>query len=226
MEKQKRILATLAIMVSLVTFATPAQAQFFGGQQSFDGDQSMGGPMGMGLYGMPFMYPGMPDMPGMPFASPFGGMMARQSEHVTAITRLPSTSGYGKDIMSVLESSPQLSTFTAAVKAAGYDGKLRGRGNYVVFAPTDKAIARDLSVRDAQSLANNPELVAGLVNNCIAHQPPGQQADSQKAFVALNGKEVRMVNTRSGPSANGADILDYLGASNGWVVVTDGAVGT
>ncbi len=221
MHELKRAMAVLAIMVSLITFIVPAQAQFYGGPGAFDGPQLAddyqfpGDPMGMGPYGM-----------SLPFMSPFMGMHSRQSERVTPITRLPVSSGNGKDLMATLESVPQLSLFTAALKATGYDGKLKGQGNYLVFAPSDKAIMRDLSVKDVQSLVNDTSLVNGLVENCIVYQPAGQRQNKEKAFVALNGKQIMMLKSKSGVTANGADVLNYFSAGNGVLIVTDGAVGT
>jgi uncharacterized surface protein with fasciclin (FAS1) repeats len=218
-------MVALAIMVLLITFTVPAQAQFYGGPQLADDFQFPGDPMGMEPYGMsmPFMYPGMQ---GMPFMSPFMGMHSRQSERVTQITRLPVSPGNGKDLVATLESVPQLSLFTAALKVAGYDEKLQGEGNYIVFAPSDKAIMRDLSVKDIQSLVDDKDLVKGLVENCIVYQPAGQHQNKEKAFVALNGKQIMMLKSKSGVTANGADILNYFRAGNGVLIVTDGAVGT
>ncbi len=231
MHELKRTMAVLAIVILSIAFIRPAQAQYFGGPGPFGSPQFSedypfpGDPMAMGPFGMPmpFMQPGMP---GMPFMSPFMGMRARQVEHVTTITHLPASRGYGKDLMATLESVPQLSLFTAALKASGYGEKLKDPGNYIIFAPSDKAIMRDLSAKDAGSLAKDANLVKGLVENCIVYQPPGQQQNKEKPFVALNGKEIRMLKARTGVSANGADVLNYLGASNGLIVVTDGAVGT
>jgi uncharacterized surface protein with fasciclin (FAS1) repeats len=219
MQEVNKTSAALAIIVLLITFIVPAQAQFYGGTGALDGPQLSDSfqfpddPMGMGPFGM-----------SDPFMSPFMGMFGMQSEHVTPITRLPATRGNGMDLMATLEGMPQLSLFTAALKAAGYDEKLKGRGDYLVFAPSDKAIMRDLSVKDVQSLASDTKLVKGLVENCVAYQPAEQ--DGGKAFVALNGKEIKMQKSKSGVTANGADVLNYVGTDNGVLLVTDGAVGT
>ncbi len=220
MQAIKRAMAALAIILLPIAFIAPAQAQLdigsgLSGGQQYPGDNPfMDDPLADDLFGM-----------SMPFMSPFMGMFGRQSDRVTPITRLPAPQGYGKDLISTLESVPQLSLFTAALKAGGYEGKLQGGGNYIVFAPSDKAIMRDLSVKDARSLVDDTGLVKGLVENCIVHQPAGQQ-DKEKAFIALNGKEIRLLKSKSGVSANGADVLNYVSASNGLVIVTDGAVGT
>ena len=227
MKKQKRTMAVLAIIALLLTFIVPAQAQFYNGPQLPGDDyQSMVDPMGMDPSGMsmPSMFPGMGGMPGMSFMSPF--MRGRQSEHVMPITRLPASTGYGKDLMATLESTPQLSLFTAALKATGYDEKLRGPGNYLVFAPSDKAIMRDMAVSDAGALIRDPDLVKGMVENSIVDRPAGQQPNKDKAFTSLTGKKVMLLQARTGISANGADVLNYLGANNGALIVTDGAVGT
>lgn len=218
--KRTRVLFTLIVLITTLTM--PAQAQFFNGPQPFDmpqlpdSSQFPDDSTGMGPFGQP-----------MPFMYPFMGMLGRQSEQVTPITRLPVSPGYGKDLMATLESIPQLSLFTVALKARGYDEKLRGPGNYLVFAPSDKAVQRDLSVKDARSLVNDKDLVRGLVENCIVYQPAGQQRDNnEKALTALSGKQIMMLKSKSGITANGADVLNYVSAGNGILIVTDGAVGT
>ncbi|WP_081476802.1 fasciclin domain-containing protein [Methanocella conradii] len=193
-------LALLFIMMA------PAQAQFFDGQ----------------IWDRP---PGqfMPDMGEFPFPG-MGGMMPQREWSVRV--RLP-THGAGMSVMDALENARELSIFTAAVKAAGYGEKLRGRGDYLVFAPTDGAIKRDFSISDAQALLSDKDLTRGLLENSIVYKPAGQdRRGNESDLVALSGKEIVMLRSKSGVTANGADVLKILGARNGMVIVTDGAVGT
>lgn len=201
-------LALLFIMVA------PAQAQFFGGQIC---DRPSGQFM-PGMEGFPFAGMGEFPFPGM------GGMMPQREWSVRV--RLP-THGSGMSVMDTLENTRELSIFTAAVKAAGYGEKLGGRGDYLVFAPTDSAIKRDFSISDAQALLSHKDLTLGLLENSIVYKPAEQDRRGNEIdLVALSGKEIVMLRSKSGVTANGADVLKILGARNGMVIVTDGAVGT
>jgi hypothetical protein len=242
----KKTIAIIALlMMSLMAFAVPAQAQFegstgqFGGQfpgmggnpfQGMGGDpfSSMGGNPFQGMGGDPFSSMGGDPFSGM-MGSPFSGMMGMQSPQREWSVRVwPTvTQGSGIDLMASLERIPELSLCTAALKASGYGDKLRGQGKYVVFAPSDRAIQRDLSVKDVDALISNSNLVRGIVENCVVEKPIEPAAEGKKpAIIALNGREIVMQRGKSGTTANGADVLRIFNAGNGVLIVTDGAVGT
>jgi uncharacterized surface protein with fasciclin (FAS1) repeats len=44
-----------------------------------------------------------------------------------------------KDVLELIAAKPELSLFAEAVKAAGLEGTLRGRGPWTLFAPTNEA---------------------------------------------------------------------------------------
>lgn len=50
--------------------------------------------------------------------------------------------GGADSLLARAEADPELSTFVAALKAAGLDSQLSGGGPYTVFAPTNAAFAR------------------------------------------------------------------------------------
>ena len=129
--------------------------------------------------------------------------------------------------MDTLEGIPELALFTSALKAAGYDEKLKGNDYYMIFAPPNKAINRDLSVNSTQTLVAKPDLVNGLVENCVVSDPPELNSwTAERKMTAQNGKVVTFKKERSGTSVNGADVLKIVNAKNGVLIVTDGAVGT
>jgi hypothetical protein len=221
----------------------PAHAQIID-QESLSGQMGrMGsmspwggmGPDGMGYGGMgymdPFMSPfsGIYGMQGMDGMSGMGGMpfmfpgMSGNREHAIKITSLPGHSGYGRDMMATIESVPQVSVFAAILKAEGFEKDMKGAGNYLIFAPTDKSLSRDFSVKDPHVLINNKGFIKGIIENSIVYKPDGHK---DKNLTALNGKEIVMLRTKQGVSANGADVVNYVSARNGMLIVTDGAVGT
>lgn len=201
-------LVSLALLLAMMA---PAQAQFFDGHM-----RDVPGQM-------------MPDMGGFPFAGmgefPFPWMGGFPQKEWSVRVRLP-THGSGMSAMDVLEDMKEVSIFTAAVKAAGYDEMLRGSGDYLVFAPTDTALRRDFSISDARGLLSDKSLAMGLLENSIVYKPSGGSRTDDDKLVALSGKEVVVLRTRGGISANGADVLKILGAGNGMIIITDGAVGT
>ena len=204
----RRALVSFALLMVMIV---PAQARFFDGH----------------MWDMPGQF--MPDMGGFPFSGmgepPFPWMGSFPQREWSVRVRLP-THGSGMSVMDVLENMKEISIFTAAVKAAGYDATLRGSGDYLVFAPTDTALGRDFSISDARGLLSDKSLLKGLLENSIVYKPAeGGRADDDK-LAALSGREVVVLRTRSCITANGADVLKVIGAGNGMIIITDGAVGT
>ena len=202
---------TLTALMALV-LAAPASAQM----QDMYGMGGMGGMwgMGQGMMGSPFggMFPGM----GMPFST---GTIEQY--------RAPAWEDTEKSVMATLESVPQLSMFTAALKARGYADKLSGKGNYVVFVTTDRSLERDLSVKSIDALLGDSRLAGGLADNSIVLNPDNPDENSQDLpLVAASGLKVNVRKEKTGMAANGADVLKIFKAANGYVIVTDAAVGT
>lgn len=203
----------------LLTAATPAGAQFpdMQMQSPFDmggpwgGDQGMMGPMG------PFSSPFGSMFPGMPF-----GMSG-----TVEVYRGPALEDSGKSLVATLESVPQLSLFTAAIKETGYSDKLNGNGNYIVFAPPDKALKRDLGVKSVDHFLANARLALGIVENSVVldSKEPADRS-IELSLTAVSGKPIVARKEKTGMAANGADVIKIYKATNGYVMVTDGAVGT
>jgi hypothetical protein len=215
MDGLKGILAVFMLTALLLTAATPAGAQFpdMQMQSPFDmggpwgGDQGMMGPMGS-------------------FSSPFGGMFPGMSGTVE-VYRAPALEDSGKSLVATLESVPQLSLFTAAIKETGYADKLNGDGNYLVFAPPDKALKRDLGVKSVGDFLTNARLALGIVENSVVldSKEPADRS-IELSLTAVSGKPIVARKEKTGMAANGADVIKIYKATNGYVMVTDGAVGT
>lgn len=89
------------------------------------------------------------------------------------------------DILTAAAADTSLSTFVAAVKAAGLTEKLSGKGPFTVFAPTNAAFARlpKGELDDLMAPANKARL-AGML---ACHVVPGQLAASaMKTMKATN----------------------------------------
>ncbi|BAI62258.1 hypothetical protein MCP_2186 [Methanocella paludicola SANAE] len=170
-----------------------------------------------------------PGMMGSPFGSPFGGMFPGMMPFGMSVEqyKAPATETSEKSIMATMESVPQLSMFTAALRDSGYAEKLDGRGTYMVFAPPDKSLQRDLGVRDAASLLENAALSLGLAENGVvlnASEP--DEHSKELSLTAASGRPINVRKEKTGMAANGADVIKVFKATNGYVIVTDAAVGT
>lgn len=190
-----------------------------GAQSPFEGE------MGPGMAGSPFGSPF-----GSPMGSPFGGMFPGMPFGMSGAVeqyRAPAMETSEKSLLATMESVPQLSLFTAALKETGYAEKLDGNGNYIVFAPPDKALQRDLAVRDVRSLLDDTQLARGLVENGVVLSSGEPDEHSRElALTAASGKKINVRKEKTGMAANGADVLKIFKAANGYVIVTDAAVGT
>jgi Fasciclin domain len=76
----------------------------------------------------------------------------------TTIPGQPSTSISGSTIVSVVGKNKQLTKLTAAIKEAGLEETLSGKGPFTVFAPTDEAFAA-LPPKELDALLKNKPLL-------------------------------------------------------------------
>ena len=202
-------LKTILALCSLISlfFATPAVAQMdpygMGGQWD----------MGQGMMGSPF---GGMGMMGMPF-----------SMGTVEVYRAPAWENTDKSLMGTLSSVPDLSLFAAAVREAGYADKLSSPGTYIVFAPPNKAMKRDLSINSIEALVNNDRLVRGLVESGIVLKADEPNELSRVLSVkSVGGRDIYVRKEKTGMAANGADVIKIFKTTNGYLLVTDAAVGT
>ncbi len=147
---------------------------------------------------------------------------------------MPSGGGQGgmpqsdKDLMATMEGRQDISMFTAAVKAAGYDQMLRqqGEGPYMVFAPTDMALQRDLGARSVNDLVSDMNTAKSLVDNCIVSNV-SEPAEGSNTLTMTTLGGMRLTAEKSGRSimVNGIKVIEPVMASNGILAVTDGVVG-
>jgi hypothetical protein len=197
MDRLKRIIVLLIVFLTAVILT--AHAQFPGGP--------------MGPWGSPFGSPSSP-------LNPFPGLFGMSSPVAYNIENSD------KDLMAVIDSTKELSLFSQILKNAGYDRKLGG-DYYMVFAPSDKALKRDMPVSSVQALNTSYDLVHGIIDNCLVRDPPDLDIRmTRQSFGALNGKKINVRREKEGVTANGADILKIVKTPDGMLFITDGAVGT
>jgi len=197
----KKIVAIFAIFMLVIAFAAPAMAQMYGGGMA---QPQAGGYQGGGQQAMPAQG-GQGQQGGLPQSN--------------------------KDLMATMESRPDISMFAAAVKAAGYDQMLsqqaQGQNPYMVFAPTDKALQRDMGVTDVNALLSDESAVKSLVDNCIVSNFKEPQGGSNTiTMTTVGGMKLTAMKSDSGITVNGIKVIEPVMATNGLLAVTDGVVGS
>lgn len=134
-----------------------------------------------------------------------------------------------KDLMATMEGRTDISIFTAAVKAAGYDQLLGQQGQtqnpVMVFAPTDAALQRDMGISDFSALASDASALRSLVENCIVQnvQQPSEGSNTI-TMTTIGGMPVTATKSNTGITINGLKVVDVVMANNGMLAVTDGVV--
>jgi len=176
-----------------------------------------------------FAAPAMAQMYGGRMAQPQAGGYQRGGQQA-----MPPQGGQGnipqsnKDLMATMEDRSDISIFTAAVKTAGYDRMLSQsqQNPYMVFAPSDQALQKDLGANGVNALYTDPNAVKNLVESCIVsnvNEP--QQGSKTLTMTTLGGTQLIATKSDTGITVNGVRIIDAVMATNGLLTVTDGVVG-
>ena len=98
--------------------------------------------------------------------------------------------GNGKDILETAESDVRFTTLVAAIKAAGLEETLKGKGPFTVFAPTNDAFAKIPAAKIDELLKNSDK--TDLENILYYHITPGNI--TAKDINRLNNKQIKMLN--------------------------------
>ncbi|MBN9086303.1 MAG: fasciclin domain-containing protein [Reyranella sp.] len=97
------------------------------------------------------------------------------------------TSASAADIVEIIAANPKLTLFAAAIKSAGLTDKLKEKGPFTVFAPTDEAFKRlPGKALDNLMKAENHEQLVKLVSYHIV-----------PARVAAKDMDGKMYNTKT-----------------------------
>lgn len=130
------------------------------------------------------------------------------------------------DLMNRMAGDPDLSTFTAALNAAGLADKLHGSGPYTVFAPTNAAFARLGKTRlaDLMKPQNKARLAALLSQHIASGGFTAAMLKGQKLEMATLGPKTLLVDGSRGLYVDHVRIEGKeIDASNG-VILTIGRV--
>ncbi len=134
------------------------------------------------------------------------------------------TAPASKNIVEQAASSNEFQTLAKAIKAAGLEQQLAGKGPYTVFAPTDKAFAAlPKGVVDELLKPENKELLAQLLSY---HVVPGTVTSTQikpGEVKTLVGEPVTVKRSQDGTvTVNNAKVTQAdIQASNGVIHAVD-----
>ncbi len=134
------------------------------------------------------------------------------------------TAPASKNIVEQAASSNEFQTLAKAIKAAGLEQQLAGKGPYTVFAPTDKAFAAlPKGVVDELLKPENKELLAQLLSY---HVVPGAVTSTQikpGEVKTLVGEPVTVKRSQDGTvTVNNAKVTQAdIQASNGVIHAVD-----
>ena len=99
------------------------------------------------------------------------------------------------DLAGTIAAIPELSTFSAALKAGGMDETLKGKGPFTVFAPTDEAFKRlpANTMANLMKPENKEQLMKLLTIHILSGKVVAKDMDG-KMFKTktLNGKDVEI----------------------------------
>jgi uncharacterized surface protein with fasciclin (FAS1) repeats len=127
------------------------------------------------------------------------------------------------DLVTIAGGAGDLTTFVAAVKAAGLIEKFQGKGPFTVFAPSDKAFAAlpKGTVEDLLKPANQAKLAGILANHVVPGKIMAADVKTMKA-TNVGGQDLDIEVAGGGVTVGGAKVIKAdLAASNGVIHVID-----
>ena len=126
-----------------------------------------------------------------------------------------------RNIMKTAESAGSFKTLVKAVRAAGLNGTLSGKGPFTVLAPTDEAFAALPAGALEGLLKDKTKLKALLLNHVVSGAVPSGEVVKVSSVKTLGGAEWK-VNTTDGVKIGEAKVVkaDVM-ASNGVIHVID-----
>lgn len=155
---------------------------------------------------------------------------AAASAAVTALPAVPAAASFPKkplciDLIGAAEGAAELSTFVAAVQAAGLTNTLRGPGRYTVFAPTNAAFAKVPAATLNNLLASqNSGVLANLLGyHVVAGDVPASALLGRNGrLLSTNGQYIQVISA-DGICLNYKAFVrgSYVGACNGIIHIID-----
>ncbi len=125
-------------------------------------------------------------------------------------------------IAGIVSKDPQFSTLLAALKAAGLDKTLAGKGPFTVFAPTNAAFAKIPKATLTALLKNKAGLTKVLTYHVVAGKVMAADVMKLKTAKTLQGASVKISVMGSVVEIDKARVVKAdVAASNGVVHVID-----
>lgn len=128
------------------------------------------------------------------------------------------------DLMNKMSAVPDLSTFVAALTAAGLSDKLHTGGPYTVFAPTNAAFARlgKRRLDDLMTPANKGQLAAILSHHIARGSFTAAMLKGQQLEMATLGPKTLLVDGSNGLYVDHVRVgRTEVDASNGVIFTVD-----
>ncbi|TSA88033.1 fasciclin domain-containing protein [Deinococcus detaillensis] len=140
-----------------------------------------------------------------------------------AALALGSASAQGTDtIAGIVTKDAQFSTLLAALKAAGLDKTLAGKGPFTVFAPTNAAFAKIPKATLDALLKNKKELAKVLTYHVVAGDVMAADVVKMKSAKTLEGSSVKINVMGKNVMVDKANVTKTdIKASNGVIHVID-----
>ena len=129
-----------------------------------------------------------------------------------------------RDIVDTAMSAGMFNTLVTALKAAGWDDELKGKGPFTVFAPSDEAFAKlPAGTVEKLLMPENREMLAKILTY---HVVPGNAMASNvakmKSWKTVQGQEIWVKSKDGKVWINNATIVKAdIGTSNGTIHVID-----
>jgi uncharacterized surface protein with fasciclin (FAS1) repeats len=130
-----------------------------------------------------------------------------------------------KNIVGVAEEAGSFKTLLIALKAAGLEDTLSGKGPFTVFAPTDEAFAKLPPGTLDALLKDIPKLKAILLYHVVAGKVTSSQVVKLSEAKSVEGSEIQIKSGPSGVMVDNAKVIKAdVDASNGVIHVIDSVI--
>ena len=133
-----------------------------------------------------------------------------------------SASAQSSTIAAIVSKDPQFSTLLAALKVAGLDKTLAGKGPFTVFAPTNAAFAKVPKATLDALLKNKTQLTKVLTYHVVAGNVMAADVVKLKSAKTVEGSSVKIAVIGKSVMIDKANVTKTdIKASNGVVHVID-----
>jgi uncharacterized surface protein with fasciclin (FAS1) repeats len=130
-----------------------------------------------------------------------------------------------KNIVGVATEAGSFKTLLIALKAAGLEDTLSGKGPFTVFAPTDEAFAKLPPGTLDALLKDIPKLKAILLYHVVAGKVTSSQVVKLSEAKSVEGSEIQIKSGPSGVMVDNAKVIKAdVDASNGVIHVIDSVI--